>query len=557
MRTALLLVFFATLFLYGIGAFNLIDYDEACYAEAAREMLVSGDYLSPHVNGKPFFEKPPLLYWIQVIGYRAFGTTPFGARIGNSLAALISVTALYLFARGPLGSAAALLAAGLLGTGLMFFYLARIAMTDMLLTACFVMCLGCGFRALEAVAADRARGTAWFIGACLFSALAILAKGAVGLVLPAAGFLLFLLITRRLRLALRPSWILVGPLLVCLLGFSWYLLLGFTREDGFGFMRELFLEHHVERFTSPMQHHTGSLLYYVPIVLLGMMPWSPFLPMAIIDAWRQRRPDAESRFTMCFLSFSVVTFAFFSIAATKLPNYIAPAAPGFALAVAVLLGSPAARARYGRGWAISAGFSALTAVFLALVFILLPRVPSLFVKHMGEDALRDAPGLAYPLRVGPGPYIAAAACLLYALSVPRALRSRRPAAIGWASFGLSAVLCVLLSSEMIPRYHRHFMVPLRTLAIRAGSLVSEDDSIVLLGLRKRPSINFYSKRRTEYCSGKKPERMQRVFSGTRPRIGITIDTYFQRLREHVPHVEVVTADTGYVLFRCGLASAEP
>ena len=372
MKAALLFAAFAVLFLVRLGTPGLIDYDEAAYAQAAHEMLLRGDWLSPSLNGEPFFEKPPLLYWGQIVGYQAFGVGAFGARLGNALAALATLAALYGFSRRPLGERVAWLGALVLGSCLAFVSLARVALTDVWLLLCMTLAIGCFHRAVEAANDERRSGSRWFVGFCACAGLAMLAKGAIGVLLPAAAALLQLASLRRLALLLRPAWWLPGAAALLGIGLSWYLLLGATRPDGFHFMTELFLEHHVARFASAKEGHRGPLLYYLPVLAIALVPWSAFVPIALarpIDAASER-----GRWLRLLGLLSAVTLLFFSAAATKLPHYAVPALPGLALLIADrLAGASAPPARRALAWSVAATVALL--VTLAAGLAAAPRSP--------------------------------------------------------------------------------------------------------------------------------------------------------------------------------------
>ncbi|HXZ85647.1 MAG TPA: glycosyltransferase family 39 protein, partial [Myxococcota bacterium] len=364
--------------LLGLGAIGLVDYDEAAYGEVARAMLRSGDWLVPRLCGAEFFEKPPLLYWTAAAGMALLGVGPAGVRLGTTLAGLAAPLVLFGFARRPLGERAAFASALVLASSLEFAVLARIAFTDMLLSLWLVLCVGALHRAFE----DQQRGTRWFALACLASALAVLTKGAIGVLLPAAAGLAELALRRRLRDALRPSWLALGLAIVIGIGCSWYLALGLTRPDGFAFMRALFLEHHVGRFSQPMQGHGGSVLYYLPVLALGLFPWSPLVPLALARL-RLRDGDERARFLRLFALFSAITFAFFSAAATKLANYVAPALPGLALALGALATEPGPGSARALAWSRAAvvGFALLGAAALLALPLLAAQLPALLGRH--------------------------------------------------------------------------------------------------------------------------------------------------------------------------------
>jgi len=534
------LVALAALGLFGLGSIGLVDYDEAAYAEVARTMWTSGDWLVPRLCGEVFFEKPPLLYWVQALGFAVFGVGELGARIGTALAGAALPLVLYGFARRPLGARAALFAAVALGTSFEFLALARIAFTDMLLMLWFTVCIGALHRAFEA----PARGTGWFVLACLASALAILTKGAIGVLFPGAVALVHLLLLGRLREALRPGWIALAIPLVLGVGFSWYLLLGLTQPGGFGFMRDLFLEHHVGRFTAPMQGHSGSPLFYVPVLLIGMLPWSPFLPLALARA-DLRAGDERARFLRLFALLSALVFVFFSVAATKLPNYIAPALPGFAL----LVGDLFARARpRDRGFAASLAATLAAGIVLELALALAPLVPAQLPRLLGERA-HKLPGLSRSFVLGEAPVLAALAIAVgvaAALMAFRALRIERVFAA--LAIGFLGGYTILFQA-VLPTIDARFAAPLRTLSARAAALTPSGEPIVLLGLRHRASVCFYAERPTEYVSaGGGRKAREALFGGAGTRMGITSAPMLARFPQP-ERLEVFERDSGYVLFR--------
>lgn len=529
-----------------LGAYGVLDYDEAAYAEVARVMLASGDWLVPRLCGELFFEKPPLLYWTQAIGFALFGTGPFGARAGTALAGALAPLVLFAFARGPLGVRGAFLSGAALATSLELAALAHVAFTDMLLVLWFTVCLGALHRAFE----RPERGRGWFALASLAAALAMLTKGAIGLLLPGAAALVHLVWLGRLREMLRASWLALGVPIVLGLGFSWYLLLGLTEPGGFGFMRDLFLEHHVGRFTAPMQGHSGSPLFYVPVLLVGFLPWSPFLPLALVRAGL-READERARLLRLFTLFSAIVFVFFSVAATKLPNYLAPVLPG----AAVLVGALFARERaLDRAFAASFAAALALALLLAAALAAAPLVPARLPALLGER-IEKLPGLAEPFALGPfaplaGAVLAAGAAVAFAAS--RA--GRLPRAFGALALSF-AVSYAIVFSFVLPRVDERFAAPLRRLAAHAAARTAPDEAIVLLGLRHRPSVCFEARRATEYVSPRGGRKTEAALFGGAPRVGITTDPLRARLRDP-ERLEVLERDLGYVLFRSPGARGE-
>ena len=546
MREAALLAAFATLFLVRLGAVGLIDYDEAAYAQAAHEMLQRGDWLAPSLNGEPFFEKPPLLYWGQILGYRTLGVGAAGARVGNSLAALATLAALYSFSRRPLGARVASLGALVLGTSLGFVTLARVALTDLWLLLFIVLALGCLHRSVEAAGSRRTGGSLWFAGFCACCGLAMLAKGAVGALLPAAAAVVYLASLRRLALLLRPAWWLPGGAVLLGIGLSWYLLLGLTRADGFAFMAELFHEHHVGRFTSPKEGHRGPLLYYVPVLALTFAPWSAFLPVAVI-----RRLDARSereRWLRLLGLLSAVTFVFFSAAATKLPHYLMPALPGLALLVADrLAGDGPPPARRALAWSVAA--TVVLLIGLAAGLAATEWIAAALPAWLGAKA-RKAPELGYPLDLGYCLHAAALAALATAAVVISCRRAPRQLAFRLGAGSL--LVWALVAWGVMPRWDAHFQRPLRELAVSAAEHDDSGERLLLVGLRRRPSVVFYGGRATEYASERDLPRVAARLTGPPLRLAIASEAGFAAIARGVA-VEAISRDTGYVLFR----AAEP
>lgn len=523
--------------LFGLGAIGLVDYDEAAYGDVARNMLSSGDWLAPMLCGAPFFEKPPLLYWSAALGMKLVGVGPAGVRLFTALAGLLAPLVLFGFARRPLGERGAFLAALALASALEFAALARLAYTDMLLLLWLTTCVGALHRAFEA----GRGGLGWFALASGAAALAVLTKGAVGVLLPGAAALAELALRGRLRDAFRPSWLAVGVPIVAGVGFSWYLALGAVQ--GFGFMRDLFLEHHVGRFSAPMQGHGGSALYYVPVLLVGFFPWSAFAPLAFARAGF-RAGDERARLLRLFALFSAVVFALFSAAGTKLPSYVAPALPGLALLVGALLALPPRE----RDRPLAAAFGATLALvaLLAAAFALLPEATSRASGWLGARAERQ-PGLAAGLALGPWPALAALALAAGGASAAFSWRARRRAAL--AALAVGAVCAYTIAFQgILPRVDAQLAAPLRRLAVDAAALVPPGRPIAMLGLRHRASVCFSSGRATVYASVLDRRRANALFfvDAAAP-IGITGEPQLARFPERA-RLDVLERDGGYVLF---------
>ncbi len=329
---------------------GLAEPDETRYAEIPREMLAARDFVVPLLDGLPYFEKPPLLYWANAASFRVFGQTPWAARLPTRLAGLGTTLLLVLAAgrRRREGLAAGiLLLASPIG-----FLMARTNLTDGLLTFFFTATLLAGRAAIR----RREAGGAWLGLAALTGAAAagaFLTKGLVALALPGAILFLWCAATRRLRglfaLVASPA----TPVFLVLAA-PWFFLVERRHP---GFLQFFFIHEHFQRFATSAAKRPGPIYYFVPVFVLGFLPGLPFFFAGLRRWTRFRREDDGALF---FLLWFVTVFAFFSISKSKLPPYLFPAIP--AAAALAARGIDGGR----RLWIVQALFA--TALAAALLF---------------------------------------------------------------------------------------------------------------------------------------------------------------------------------------------
>lgn len=544
-RLFLLLTIFGILYMAGLHQPVVIDYDEGFYAEISREMFMQNEYLVPSLNGENNFEKPPMLYWGQMLGYKLFGINAFGARIINALAGLALVLLIFLIGKKPLGAKTSFRASLILGSSIFFVYLSRIAMTDMLLTLFFTLCLYFAWKAIERSSQNES-GTVYFWIACAFAGLAMLTKGAIGILFPAVAVFLYLITLGRLRILFQPSWLIPGIIILVAIGFSWYLLLGFNHPEGFSFMKELFIKHHFQRFSKPMEGHSGPIYFYLVVFMAGFMPWSAFTPLAAYHSPYRDSSNERVRFLRFFLIFSLVTFVFFSIAATKLPNYICPALPGIALLTATIFDQNKIKGKYG--W-LAAQYSAVLLVLgLGIFCFIAPAIVAYLPQILGEKALK-APILAEPIHLGYTPYICGAIFIMTAFFLVIAGRKKSPSSLFTALSISALVITGILFLVGLPVYDGLVNRPLTKVAQQASIKTPENGRIVLLEAGSRPSVNFYSHRKTVDASIHYPEGLRKLFQEKNIQVGITTEYYLTKLNQAGIKTERLFADRGYVLFR--------
>ena len=331
--TSLLLGLVAGLLLVRLGALPLVGPDEPRYARVAVEMQRAREWLTPTLAGQPWLKKPPLYYWLAGGAYRWLGESETAARLPSVVAgvALVGLTAL-LGAR-LFGTRAGLHAGFILGTSLLFFAYGRAAAMDMLVATLVTASMG-----LLALRYLRIAGPCAIPAAYVCVAMALLAKGMVGL-LPGLVALGFIAVRRDLRL-LRESLSPLGLVLLLLVALPWHLAL--YGSQGRAFIDIYLLNHNLERFTSTIHNHPGSPLYYLPVILAGLYPWTGLL----VPAAALTRPRRAS--DLLLLLWFLLPLALFSAAGSKLPGYILPCLPPLAL----LLGRAAAQLGAGDipGW---------------------------------------------------------------------------------------------------------------------------------------------------------------------------------------------------------------
>jgi 4-amino-4-deoxy-L-arabinose transferase-like glycosyltransferase len=272
--TFLLFMFGTALFQF-LGRLPLLEPDEGRYAEIAREMLEKMDFITPHLNYVKYFEKPPLLYWLNALSLSMFGNNEFAARFPTALAGLSGILLTYHIGRKIFGRREGLLAALVLGTSVGYLAQARMNIIDMTLTFCMTATLGCFL--IAAQDKEKRKGL-YFHLFYLFAALTVLAKGLIGLVLPGAVIFFYIVLTRQWRL-LREMRLASGVPLFIIVCVPWFILVSINNPE---FARFFFIHEHVERFLTKVHNHYQPLWYFIPVLLGCMFPWSLFLPAAVL-----------------------------------------------------------------------------------------------------------------------------------------------------------------------------------------------------------------------------------------------------------------------------------
>ncbi|MBN1929542.1 MAG: glycosyltransferase family 39 protein [Chlorobiaceae bacterium] len=380
-------------FFAGIGSGPLFDVDEGAFSEATREMLVSKNYLTTYLNGQLRFDKPILIYWLQLLSVKSFGISEFAFRLPSAISAALWAGVIFLFVRRERNETEAVWATALMALSLQVSIIAKAAIADALLNLCLAATLLGIYRYWR----HNERPAIYVAFAAM--GFGVLDKGPVAILIPVAVSFLFFLLQKELkrwfRLALNPA----GIALFLFIALPWYVLE--YLDQGQAFIDGFFMKHNVSRFKGSMEGHSGTLLYYIPVVLVGLMP-STGLLLRVFTKIRSRLDDPLWRFCMIWFAF---VFIFFSLSGTKLPHYmIYGYTPLF-----ILLGRELAEA--DRTWLYALWPAGLLLLLAALPMALEPLAPTIesrFVQAQLQGFLAEMAASRFSLLM----LGAAALCLL-------------------------------------------------------------------------------------------------------------------------------------------------
>ncbi|HVK14752.1 MAG TPA: glycosyltransferase family 39 protein [Gemmataceae bacterium] len=457
-----------------LGAHTLWDMDEGVNAEAAREMIEFGNYITPYYNYQIRTAKPAMQYYLTVPFYRAFGVNEFAARLPAVLCGLGSVLLTYELGRRLFAPTTGLIAGLALASCFEFCLISHAATPDPSLLLFTTLAFFLYWIGSEG---DRRW---WFVPVGIATGLATLTKGPIGVGLPGLVIGLHLLWTRRLD-KLWDRRLLLGGLAFVLTAGPWY---GLVAHDSRGkWISGFFLNDNLKRFGTPADGHRGWPTYHVVALIVLFAPWSVFLAATVINGVRGARrlaPDASQyRFLWCW----VLTFlVFFSIAATKLPNYVLPLYP----ALAILTARTVDRWRTGEialpKWVIPATVGALAFVGLAFGLGLLYVADLLPIEVKG---MRPLPALGDYAALGLIPIAAAVAFGWFAR------RGDRDSAVAACAIGSVVFLALIAAFPTVAMNRYKCAEPL----VREARLHQPTRDIRIGAFRwLRHSVVFYARR---------------------------------------------------------------
>ena len=329
-------------YLYGLGQLPLLGPDEPRYAQVAREMFLRGDLITPTLGGHQWFEKPALLYWMMIASYKLFGVSEWSARLPSAVSGILTIAALFLVARRVeqttedeqlqgLGFWTGLAASTTLG----IIVFSRAASFDIVLTMTISWSLA--FFILHELERDGKRRRQLLIGFYVFIGLSLLAKGLIGLVIPAAVAGAYYFLRRRWPTRdtlLSPVW---GLPLAVTVAATWYAPV--IWQHGQPFIDRFVWQHQFARYVSNNYRHPGPIYYYLAILVPLTLPWTAFLIGGLARAggwvWRPVNASEEPAKKLVVFAFVWLLFPllFFTFSSSKLPGYILPSLPAAALLI--------------------------------------------------------------------------------------------------------------------------------------------------------------------------------------------------------------------------------
>jgi 4-amino-4-deoxy-L-arabinose transferase-like glycosyltransferase len=353
------------LFFAGLGRLPLLEPDEGRNAEVAREMLTSGNLITPHFNTLVYLDKPAVYFWLVAASFRLWGVTEWAARFPSALMALATMLLTWFLARRMFGGAAGLRAGIMLATTPLVLAYSRLVIFDM--TLAFLVTVAMASFWFAAASGYR---RPW-LDVILFAAmgLATITKGPVGFLLPLLSILAYQAARGQFRELKRLRWGL-GLVVFLAAALPWFIAVSVRNPD---FPRYALWEESLKRFATGSTRRGGSFFYYVPVYLGGFFPWSLFLLFAgwnRLKRWRELRQETHKP-VVFLLAWAVVIFVFFSISRSKLPGYFLPATVPLSLLMAKVweeMGTEGAQPR--PDW-LTAGFAAL--IGLGLVTTAAPQ----------------------------------------------------------------------------------------------------------------------------------------------------------------------------------------
>lgn len=387
-------------YLYGLNM-PLVGPDEPRYAQVAREMFERGDWISPTLGGFDWFEKPALLYWLQIVWYGLFGVNEFAARFGSALFGLGTVASMWIFGRYSnfrsekaetveFANWLALIAATSLG----ILVFSRGASFDIIVTFPLTASLVGFFVSDRALSDQKQQQTLGLVAFYFFAGIAVLAKGLIGIVFPFGTVFAYFVFCRRWPSRRFLISILWGTILLFAVAAVWNVPM--YLRHGWKFIDEFYIQHHFQRYTSNKYLHPQPFYFYIWVLPLMTLPWLPFF-IASIWQWlkelfnrkNSETPSGEANtrpLRLFALAWIAVPLLFFSISGSKLPGYILPALPGAVALTGIFVFEFVRTSGKSRALVFAIASAMLITILILAIFVVPKYADRESVKRLIETA---------------------------------------------------------------------------------------------------------------------------------------------------------------------------
>ena len=474
-----LILFSSLLFFLRLGNLGLTDRDEASFSEATLEMIESGDWLTPHLNGNTRFDKPILIYYIMAASFKLFGVSEWAARIHSAVFATMLLLVTFFFVRRHLPEQIALISSVILGSNLLIVIQGRAATTDMALILTTTCAL---FLFFEGTQGHRHA----YLAIYPLLALGFLIKGPVAVIIFLAAAIPYLLLTGRLRLFFREAYPIWGLVAFTAIALPWFAVVWMIHGSKYTEAARAFT---FGRYFSTIGGHGGTPFFYILVLLITFFPWVIWLPGALWRILRTRRQAAKSTETpSLLLLFAAVWIVggliFFSLSQTRMAHYIAPLYPAAAILVAQAWGRLLENKPIGK-WTV---ISLMTwGTILGICFLSAPAVLDRF-RHLFIDQvpLEESLGVTLPLAIN-------GIVILIGTAISSIALLRRSV---WTAFGacLGMISILILASVFLlaPRIDHLLLSPSREMSQEVGRSIGSQGVFIAYGTY-RPSLVFYAR----------------------------------------------------------------
>ncbi|CAC5341164.1 Glycosyl transferase family 39 [Planktothrix rubescens CCAP 1459/22] len=524
----------AIAFLSHLGDISLIDKTEPMFVEAARQMHLTGDWITPYWNGETRFDKPPLIYWLIVIAFQTVGVNEWGARLPSAITAILSTFLVFYTLlsfgglisletesartrppfnsprlRGDIGGGA-WWGMAMMALNPAWIAWGRAGVSDMLLASSITISLLAFFLGYAQPKTRQQKG--WYFIFYSFAALAVLAKGPIGIVLPILIIGGFLIYTKQWQKVIWEMQLIKGSLVFLIIAVPWFILV--TMANGQAYLNTFFGHHNFARFTSVVSNHPGPWFYYFPVILVALLPWSVYLPVAIyqvkfwqIQDWRSQ--DRSQHLGLFALFWLVIIFVFFSLSATKLPSYILPSIPAGVILIS-LWGNQQNNIESDQN-KISLPFL-ITGLVNILVLLILAIASFISPQLVGDDTPNFSQLLesSHLTTVSGIIWLIASGITLYCLIKPQWRRAVWAGnALGFFAFmGLVALpVGQLLDTQR--------NLPLRQLSTTVRQVHQPNEPLLVIGVF-RPSLVYYTQQNIEFMTYDIQQRLLKLFPVNTP-----------------------------------------